>query len=98
MDRQSKNDRLCRKVKYGLQASLLSALKSVLKVAFPLKPFYLGPCVFPGYISFGVLDFPWIGYDNVAFSNPHLLIFRAWNSAHADNPVHTLKCYPFRAK
>src|SRR6202142_1710239 len=83
--------------RYLYQASLFGAFKSVLKVAFSLKPFDLGPCVFPGYFGFGVLDFPWIGYDNVAFSNPHLLMFGAWNSAHADNSIHTLKCYSFRA-
>ena len=74
------------------------ASKSVIKVAFPFKPFNLGPCVFPGYFGFGVLDFPWIGYDNVAFSNPHSLLFGARNPAHADNSIHTLKCYPFRAE
>jgi len=99
-----------RKVKYGFQASfqipfqiplsgiLFGALKSVLNVAFPLKPFDLGPCVFPGYFGFGVLDFPWIGYDNVAFSNPHLFMFGARDSAHTDNTVHALKRYPFRAE
>ena len=97
----------CRKVKYGFQASfqipfsdtfikhLYLVPVSVLKVAFPLKPFDLRPSVFPGYFGFGVLDFPWIGYDNIAFSNPHLLLFRARNSTHADNSIHTLKCYPF---
>ena len=80
------------------QIPLFDTLRSVLKVAFSLKPFDLGPCVFPGYFGFGILDFPWIGYDNIAFSNPHLLLFRARNSAHADNSVHTLKCHPFRAK
>lgn len=81
-----------------LSGALFSALKSVLEVAFPLKPFDLGSCVFPCYIGFGVLYFPWIGYDNIAFSNPHFLLFRARNSAHADNSVHTLKCYSFWAK
>jgi hypothetical protein len=25
-------------------------------------------------------------------------MFGAWNSAHTDNSIHTLKCYPFRAQ
>ena len=79
------------------QASLFENFKSVLNVAFPFKPFYLGPCVFPGYFSFRVLYFPGIGYDNIAFMNPHSLLFRARDSAHADNSIHTLKRYPFRA-
>lgn len=104
--------RPCRKVKYGFQASFSDTfildtfigylysgiLNSVIEVAFPFKPFDLGPCIFPGYFGFTVLDFPWIGYDNVAFSNPHSLLFRAWNPAHAHNPIHTLKCYPLRAE
>lgn len=73
-------------------------VKSVFNVAFSLKPFDLGPCVFPGYFGFGVLDFPGISYDNVAFTNPHSPFFRSRDPAHADNPVHTLKCYPFSAE
>ena len=100
MYRQSKNEGLQKSkiwISDTFNASLVKISKLVLNVAFSLKPFDLGPCVFPGYFSFAVLNFPWIGYDNIAFSNPHLLMFGAWNSAHADNSIHTLKCYPFRA-
>lgn len=85
-------------VTYLMLGILFDNFKSVLNVAFTFKPFYLGPCVFPGYFSFRVLYFPGIGYDNIAFMNPHSLLFRARDSAHADNSIHTLKRYPFRAK
>ncbi len=81
-----------------LYSDTFRSIKSIRNVAFSLKPFDLGSCVFPGYFGFGVLDFPGIGYDNIAFVNPHSLLFRARYPSHADNSIHTLKCYPFRAE
>ena len=53
--------RFCRNAKYGFQASFsdtfildtfISDTLSVLNVAFPLKPFNLGSCIFPDYFGF----------------------------------------------
>jgi len=73
-------------------------LHLVFKVPFSLEPFDLGSCVFPGYVSFGVLNIPGSCNNNVAFPNPHSLFLGPGNPAHADNPVHTLQADPFRTQ
>ncbi len=72
--------------------------RSVLNVALSFKPFDLGPCIFPSNVGFGILDFPWVNDNNIAFTNPHFFMFGAWDPTHSDNSVHTLECYPFRTE